>query len=92
MVVEAGSGLALMVPGMPGRLFFFFNVLFYLFICHVTYGILVPQPGIEPNPPALGAWSLDHWSTRGVPREALECCHVYGTDPATEKAHQRCAE
>ena len=72
--------------------FFFFNVLFYLFICHVTYGILVPQPGIEPNPPALGAWSLDHWSSRGVPREALECCHVYGTDPATEKAHQRCAE
>ena len=28
---------------------------------------LVPQPGIEPRPPALGAWSLTHWTTREVP-------------------------
>ena len=27
---------------------------------------LVPQPGIEPGPPALGAWSLNHWATRKV--------------------------
>ena len=27
---------------------------------------LVPQPGIEPWPPALGAWSLTHWTTRKV--------------------------
>ena len=27
---------------------------------------LVPCPGIEPRPPALGAWSLGHWSTREV--------------------------
>ena len=27
---------------------------------------LVPQPGIEPGPPALGAWSLTHWTTREV--------------------------
>ena len=25
---------------------------------------LVPQPGIKPRPPALGAWSLNHWTTR----------------------------
>ena len=25
---------------------------------------LVPQPGIEPQPPALGARSLTHWATR----------------------------
>ena len=24
-------------------------------------------PGIEPGPPALGAWSLTHWTTREVP-------------------------
>ena len=27
---------------------------------------LVPQPGIEPRPPALGARSLTHWTTREV--------------------------
>ena len=27
---------------------------------------LVPQPGIEPGPPALGVWSLTHWTTREV--------------------------
>ena len=32
-----------------------------------AYGILVPWPGIEPRPPALGAWSLSHWITRRVP-------------------------
>ena len=28
---------------------------------------LVPRPGIEPAPLALGAWSLTHWTTREVP-------------------------
>ena len=28
---------------------------------------LVPQLGIEPGPPALGAWSLSHWTTREGP-------------------------
>ena len=28
---------------------------------------LVPCPGIEPRPPALGAWSLSPWTTREVP-------------------------
>ena len=32
---------------------------------------LVLQPGIEPMPPALGAWSLKHWTTREVPSQAL---------------------
>ena len=27
---------------------------------------LVPWPGIEPGPSALGAWSLSHWTTREV--------------------------
>ena len=29
-------------------------------------GDLVPWPGIEPGSPALGAWSLGHWTTREV--------------------------
>ena len=28
---------------------------------------LVPRAGVEPGPPALGAWSLNHWTTREVP-------------------------
>ena len=28
---------------------------------------LVPWPGIRPGPQALGAWSLNHWTTREVP-------------------------
>ena len=27
---------------------------------------LVPRPGMEPKPPALGAWCLSHWITREV--------------------------
>ena len=30
---------------------------------------LVPQPGIEPRPPALGGQSLSHWTTREVPQK-----------------------
>ena len=32
----------------------------------VAGGILVPHPGIEPMPPALGAQSLNHWTAREV--------------------------
>ena len=28
---------------------------------------LVPRPGIEPGPPALGVQSLTHWTIREVP-------------------------
>ena len=31
---------------------------------------LVPQPGREPRPPALGVWSLSHWTPREVPTPA----------------------
>ena len=29
---------------------------------------LVPWPGVKPGPPALGAQSLTHWTTREVPK------------------------
>ena len=48
------------------KLFLFFYV-FYLFFGHAAFGILVPRPGIEPVPPALEAWSLNHWTAREVP-------------------------
>ena len=34
--------------------------------CHEACRVLVPQPGIEPMPPAVEAWSLNHWTAREV--------------------------
>ena len=55
--------------------FFFFNI--YIWLCWVlvlAFGIfsccmrnVVPWPGIEPRPPALGAQSLTHLTIREVP-------------------------
>ena len=58
------------------RLLFFFLSLFkkkhiiYLAALGLSCGMwdLVPWPGIEPGPHALGAQSLTHWTTREVPR------------------------
>ena len=67
---------------------FFFNIYFYLFtwlyqVLVLAFGIfscsmwnLVPWPGIEPRPPALGARNLTHWTTRKVPMLILEL-HEY---------------
>ena len=33
--------------------------------------LLPCQPGIEPVPPALEAQSLNHWTTREVPRQQV---------------------
>ena len=44
----------------------------YIFWPHrVACGILVPRPGIKPIPPALGAWSPNHWTTREVPMKYI---------------------
>ena len=51
-------------------LFFFVKFLFnYLAALGLSCGMWdqVPWPGIKPRAPALGAWSLSHWTTREVP-------------------------
>ena len=47
--------------------FFFFNI--YLTLQGLSCGMwdLVSWSGIEPRPPALGTWSLSHWTTREIP-------------------------
>ena len=35
--------------------------------CQAAYRILVPRPGIELRPPALGVQSLNHWIPREFP-------------------------
>ena len=50
-----------------GFLVFFFLVGFFFFWLYgAASGTLVPQPGTEPAPLALGAWSLYHWPVREV--------------------------
>ena len=61
-------------------LFFFFLILFIwlcqvlvlaceIFCCGTWH--LVLHPGIEPKPPALGAWSVTPWTTREVPHHSF---------------------
>ena len=45
----------------PSLVFFFFWP--HLAACR----ILVPWPGMEPTPPAVEAWNLNHWTAREVP-------------------------
>ena len=42
----------------------FFN---FFWLHRAAFGLLVPQPGIEPVPPALEVQSLNHWTAREVP-------------------------
>ena len=51
----------------PIRWFFSLQSFFFFESRHVACGILGPRPGIEPTPPALEAWSLNHWTSREVP-------------------------
>ena len=36
----------------------------------MVFGILVPQPGTKPLRPAVEAQSLNHWTTREVPKHS----------------------
>ena len=40
---------------------------FFFWPLGLACGILVPQPGIEPRPPAVEVWSPNHWTAREVP-------------------------
>ena len=62
----------------PAIFFFIVSLFIYLFIfifylaalgLSCSMRDLVPWPGIEPGPPALGAQSPSHWTTREVPTQ-----------------------
>ena len=50
---------------LPFKKIYIFKKFSWLY--HIACGILVPQPGIRPEPLALEARSLYHWTTREVP-------------------------
>ena len=61
--------------------------IFIFRLSHVTRGILVPLPGMEPMSPALEERSLNHWTTR----EAAPVGVLSGTlaTPTPHRAGQR---
>ena len=54
---------------------------FFYFILAMPCGILVPWPGIETMPPAMEAWSLNHWTIREVPDHLLNLKVLLGLHP-----------
>ena len=50
---------------------FFSTKLFIFWPCCIACGILVPQPWIEPAPPAWKVSSLNRWTTREAPQHKL---------------------
>ena len=45
-----------------------------IFDLHWSTQDLVPRAGIKPRPPALGVWSLSHWTTGKAPQAAVFNC------------------
>ena len=45
--------------------------IFRLWLRCTAYGILGPQPGIEPGSPALDMQSLNHWTVKEAPLHAF---------------------
>ena len=48
---------------------FFF---FFFWPHHGACGVLVPQPGVEPAPSAVRAWSPNHWTAREFPQTFIK--------------------
>ena len=55
--------------GITGNSGFLLKIVIYLVMLGLGCSMwdLAPRPGIEPGPPALGAQSSSHWTTREVP-------------------------
>ena len=55
----------------------FFACLLCFSFGHVACGILVPQPGIELEPPGVKAQNPNHWTTRKFPgNKSLNLCSL----------------
>ena len=68
-ISDAASSAKPPCPSSLGRVSFmaFLTAVLLFWGCCVACGILVPQPGIQPVPPAVEAWSPNHWTAREAP-------------------------
>ena len=65
-------------------LFFLSFLKLFLFVCLfrpccVACGILVPQPGMEPVPPAVEGWSPNLWTAREFSRKPFLILSIHPT-------------
>ena len=62
---------------------------FLFWACHVTWGILVPQPEIEPVPAAVKGQNPNHWTAREFPQKKnfffLYCVFVFSLKVCNQK-------
>ena len=77
---------------------FYLQVCFFVFFfggggapLRVVCGILVPQPGTEPGPTAVGAQSPHHWTAREVPGLFLTSGDSRICLPGRQEVHLRWA-
>ena len=60
--------LNLISQGLILKIYFIFRAVLILYIYFLLHHAELPWPGIEPVPPAVKAWSLNHQTTREVLR------------------------
>ena len=71
--------------------FVFIFILFNSFWpCLAACGILVPWPGVKPTSPALGAWSVSHWTAGEVQVFDGDVFTSTGHTPKSGAAGSRC--
>ena len=81
-------GLTVWHPQLLCLLFYLFILKFLAMQCppQTPGGISVPWPGTKPVPPALEAWSLNHWTAREAPRPS-SCQYRRGSMPWSKLSH-----
>ena len=55
---------------------YFLHLIFFFLPSHAECRILVPRPGIKPAPFTVEAGSLNHWTTREVPRRSFDLLSI----------------
>ena len=73
MLLDLPLALTVSVSQLCGYVFFTFIFYSFIHFIHVAYGILVSPPGIQPEPLALEAKSLNHWTAKEVPCNYVLC-------------------
>ena len=58
-------------PSLTTIILYHITLFWFFWPCHAACGILVPQQGIEPVPPAWDVQSLNHWTATEVPHHTI---------------------
>ena len=68
-IPKSSQGSNEVIKGLFFFVFFFFNIFIYLTApgLSAACGVYLPDQGSNLGPPALGAQSRSHWTTREVP-------------------------